>query len=335
MGVDALNSVGLADIIGWIIAFLIGVVTLYISIKFRGFSGNLCLAVTGTIELFDEIVRNLSNISILYDSEPISDRIVFIRAALVNSGIRDISKSMIYEAPSVSIPSGYRWIGAQISVPKTNDLSSIQIVENKLVFNLDFLRSHDHIAFEALIEIPQRNVDSGEIRELITKNLALCHRISDIKNDKVVNVDKGVSGSWGALRILGLFVLLIQMILAHGTLISKEYSSKVVFEERVPNTNSILVTAHGNIKGEVSIAKYGDDFISRLENLIPFFKTYITRDMSVEDFDRKYRVATVNFQRAYMLHGFFILLEIVLASLLLWAVALWWRTRSIYKILPI
>src|SRR5208283_925503 len=80
----------------------------------RRYPGEITFVREQTIALFDSIVRNLPELAVLYKKAPVSPNVVLIRGALVNTGRKDISSSMIDKPITLALPSGSHFLSASV-----------------------------------------------------------------------------------------------------------------------------------------------------------------------------------------------------------------------------
>ena len=178
------NIIGIAGVVG---TLSFGLLSIYIFLKSRR-RGQMVLAVEETIGLVDKIARNLPNLSILHQNKPVSEGIVFLKAALINYGSKDITKAMIYETPCVVLPEGFRWLEWNVDRRFSDIEATMSVVnETKLVPEFSLLKVNERIRFEALAEVPADESNGEPVRnpgETLKKNLNLEYRIQDAAKAK-------------------------------------------------------------------------------------------------------------------------------------------------------
>jgi hypothetical protein len=74
----------------------------------KKYPGQIFFVVENNIALFDSILKNSPELKILYEDQPINEGLVLLKGALVNTGIKDISKNMTTNYPSFSLPKNYK-----------------------------------------------------------------------------------------------------------------------------------------------------------------------------------------------------------------------------------
>lgn len=143
----------LLGIIGILATTVFGVLSLYV-IKFRKKPGQITFLIEEVIGLFDSIVRNLPELSIKYQNEPIDQSVFLLKGCLINTGTKDITEAMMESELTISLSEGYKWLNAkQVSdSPPEVQLSILKRVH--LIFNMSLFRCGEYIRLEALVEVP-------------------------------------------------------------------------------------------------------------------------------------------------------------------------------------
>lgn len=174
----------LLGFIGILASAIFGIWGIYYSIKQR-YPGKITFIKEHSIALFDAIVKNLPELSILYKQNPVTPNLVLIQGALVNTGKKDISPTMVEKPISISLPEGYKWITAKVISFSENVIAEIHLLdETNLVLNNGLFRCKEYIRFQALVEVPGNEEDRKEIqsiKEKIGDYLIFSHRISDTR----------------------------------------------------------------------------------------------------------------------------------------------------------
>ena len=79
----------LLAVIGVTVTIAVGVSATYLTIRFR-YPGRLTFVVEAYIGLFDSIVRNLSDLDVVYKKEPVNQNLVLMKGAVGSSGVSTI-----------------------------------------------------------------------------------------------------------------------------------------------------------------------------------------------------------------------------------------------------
>jgi hypothetical protein len=105
------------------------------------------------LHLFESIVQQLEDIDIKYRGQPINDNVVLLKGSIVNDGIRDIDKAMIYKPLSIGLPKDFKWLDVKI-IKKSKDLKTACCIQNDRSLRLDWdlLKRDEFITFLALVE---------------------------------------------------------------------------------------------------------------------------------------------------------------------------------------
>ena len=162
---------------------IFGVIPLYK--KFR-YPAKITFVKESTINLFDSIVKNLQDLKMTYKENPVSQDLVLIKGAILNSGSKDITKTMIEQPLELNIPTGYKWLTAKIISTAKNVKAGATIKNDQTItFELGLFRCKEYIHFEALAECPAETSKTKPYpdRKNIEEAMVFIHRIAD--TDKV------------------------------------------------------------------------------------------------------------------------------------------------------
>lgn len=165
-------------VLGLLATIVFGIVTLRRrQIARLAFVREICIG------LFDDVVRNLPDLSIRYRGDPISENLVLLRGAIINVGTKDISPHMVEEPLAAELPDGYRWLTAKI-VSATEGTRAEAKLEGDTTIALEtgLLRRHECFRFEALALVPEGGANrprSGDAASELSRSLEFTHRIAD------------------------------------------------------------------------------------------------------------------------------------------------------------
>jgi hypothetical protein len=177
--------------LGIVATVILGVWALIIALRHR-YPGRITFVKEQTIALFDEIARNLPDLSVLYRQQPINANVVLVRAALVNDGKRDLAKSMVHRPVALLLPEGCKWLSPTVissSRDVTAGISSPK--EREVTISFDLLRCNEYIRFQVLAEVPATSADKGS-----KQNDSLERRF-----DKALKFDLRIEETQGIRRV--------------------------------------------------------------------------------------------------------------------------------------
>jgi hypothetical protein len=83
-----------------------------------------------TIALFDEIMKELPELSVSYKQVPIAKNHVLFKGALVNTGNKDITEAMITKPISISIGPTDKWINMKVISASEDVHGTLRIEKN-------------------------------------------------------------------------------------------------------------------------------------------------------------------------------------------------------------
>jgi len=176
-----MSSPTILAIIGIVATIAIGAYGIFVAIKSQKYPGRITFVRESCIGLFDSLVRNLPELSIQYQDDPVSENLVLLKGYLLNTGTKDISPDMVEGDLSLSIPQGFRWITAQVVSSSPELVAEATIVdEQKIQISTGLFRTKEHVRFEALAEAPDLDGD-GDPADELESSISIAHRITDTR----------------------------------------------------------------------------------------------------------------------------------------------------------
>ena len=88
-----MNTPNLLAIIGISATVVLGVYGIYLGFRTQRYPGRITFVKETCIGLFDSLVRNLPELSIQYDNEPVGENLVLLKGFILNTGTKDINVS--------------------------------------------------------------------------------------------------------------------------------------------------------------------------------------------------------------------------------------------------
>lgn len=173
-------STGLA-VVGLVATLFFGALSIYLMVK-RRYPGELTFIPEQCIALFDDLVRNLPDLSVRFRDVFVSDQLVLLRGLLVNTGVKDLSANMVDRPLTAELPEGFRWLAANVTAAKGGPRSQCSVAgEREVQFDLGLFRCNEHVRFEAVAEVPRPEESRGKIdpANLLRYSLVFTHRIAD------------------------------------------------------------------------------------------------------------------------------------------------------------
>ena len=245
-------------IFGIIVSACFGIWGVALSLKRRKYPGEISFIEDHYIGLFDEIVANIKDLSVLYKNSSIDSSLVLFKGHLINSGSKDISPDMVGEELSANLPKHFRWLEAKIIKNSPKVKADIKLVsEEKIKFNLGLFRCSEFISFEALAEVPaNRPVEDikDEKASIQFKNALFWeHRIADtgsIKSEQLP--DKPKKTFFATFRRVQLIIMTIVCLAFPFFIYFKvmpEASFSLQYEIVTENNNKLLVTLRPKSEG--------------------------------------------------------------------------------------
>ena len=157
-----------------------GIWGVYLTLR-QKYPGRITFVRENVIELFDDIGKSLPGLSVTYNGEQVSNNLVLINAALVNTGGIDITPTMVETPISIALPKDYQWLTARITDSSRNLHTSVKIADNgTITFETGLIKRREFVRFHALASVPIEERKEGESpKRLLSQNLAFFHRISN------------------------------------------------------------------------------------------------------------------------------------------------------------
>jgi hypothetical protein len=163
---------------GLLATIIFGAASVYLVIRKR-YPGKISFVIDREIALFEDIVRNLPELSVTFNGSPVSDNLVLIRFYLINTGEQDIAPPLVHQNLQAHLPNGYSWRTAKVVAHSKYVESQVDIVSpSTLAFNLGLFRRDEHVAVEAVAEVPARNEEKSR-RNQLQNAISFDHRIAD------------------------------------------------------------------------------------------------------------------------------------------------------------
>ena len=220
----------------------------------RRYPGEITIVLESCIGLFEDIVRNLPDLSVLYHGDPVSEGLVFLKASFLNSGKKDISPAMVEEELTLSLPDGFRWLSANIVDTSPKVQATIALTDSTLVFDTGLFRCGEYIRFEALVEVPIGKTKTKGARTSIAKSfwvaLSPTHRIADTQKVSKELLPRSSRRSSPLKLYVFTLCFLLGIVLASATFYH--------FSGWPAQTNYLMPTDSGNMI-EVEVKSYVDD----------------------------------------------------------------------------
>lgn len=139
------------------------------------------------IELFDAIGSTFDDLLVTYSGNPVTENLVLLNGAFINSGRTDISPSMVEQPITVSLPEGYCWLLGKVVA--SNAEANLEIVNDQsFEIRTGLFRCGEFVKFHALARLPDVNSDLSNSKELM-KNITFSHRITNTKEVKSMELD--------------------------------------------------------------------------------------------------------------------------------------------------
>ena len=185
----------LVTILGIIATVILGTWSIILFFRTK-YPGKITFYIEDIIGLFDSIVKNLPELSILFKDNNVSQNLFLLKGCFVNNGYKDITESMVEERVSLIFPKNYQILTAKVVSTDSMVKASITMDSNhKLIFNIGLFRIKEYFRFEALIEIqsedkPLDYINKTTLINNIENSIVFTHRIADTKKIEKDRIEK-------------------------------------------------------------------------------------------------------------------------------------------------
>lgn len=143
----------LLGVLGLVATVAFGALSLGLFVR-RRYPGELTFFGERTISLFDEIVKNIPDLTILYQSRPISEGLVFFSGLLVNTGALDITPEMVVSPVRLRLPGDFSWVQSRIVAASPGVEAKTTLHDTVIELQVGILRRDEFLRLEALAEVP-------------------------------------------------------------------------------------------------------------------------------------------------------------------------------------
>ncbi|MCX5643112.1 MAG: hypothetical protein NTZ17_00255 [Phycisphaerae bacterium] len=258
------NMLTVVGILATVVFGVFGIWGFVIVIR-RRYPGQLTYVKESYLGLFDSIVKNLPELAVLYNNLPVGQGLVLVKGAILNTGNKDITDSMVEQKLALALPSDFHWLTAKIVGNSENVKASLAIQDNSLVVSTGLFRRNEFIRFQAIVEVPIRAESDGRksesIEDRLDKAISITHRIEDTQ--KVLERELPSTGRtkhrmlWSLSMCLG---LMATMGVSFGIFLFRGFPAETHFV--VNDTNSIPheVRTRLRLDGSMTLKGVGDDF---------------------------------------------------------------------------
>jgi hypothetical protein len=226
---DELNFPNLLALTGVVATLVFGVLSIYLFAR-RRYPGRLVFMEEQCISLFEDLVKNLPQMQVLYEGSPVSDNLVLVKGLVVNVGAKDVSREMIEQPLQVKVSEGFKWLTAKEVSSSPDFRGQVKVVnEETLEFDLGLFRCEEYIRFEALAEAPRdeepnRKEGADPAKEL-RKAMQFRHRIADTAKIEVSSMP-AASSPW---ETISSFLFLLGFALATAWVLHTQSSERRLY----------------------------------------------------------------------------------------------------------
>ena len=259
------NLLGLAGVIATLI---FGLLSIYLFAR-RKYPGRLVFMEEQCLPLFEDLVKNLPRMQVLYDDKPVSDNLVLLKGLILNVGSKDVSREMIEQPLQIVVSDGFKWLAAKIVSSSPGVKGRVTTLgEATLEFDLGLFRCEECIRFEALVEVPRNAPEGTEPATEFRRIMSFRHRIAD-----TAKVEKrpmpGPASPW---ETIFQFIFLLIFALATIAVLQSQSSERRLYYVAPNSTATDTVEASPINATQIKLKGVN----SKYETVIPMslFKTF-------------------------------------------------------------
>jgi hypothetical protein len=174
----------LMAVVGIIATVTLGIWAIAITIRYNR-SVRITYAHDQAIALTNDITQNFPNLSITYREQAVSENLVLLKGYFINNGKKDISREMVEQQITLSLPDDYEWVECKVveSSPSLK-ASAIKVDRTHVSFDTGLWKSKEYMKFEALAKVPVVMADPDHLpherpADRLRKSVSFIHRIAD------------------------------------------------------------------------------------------------------------------------------------------------------------
>lgn len=293
----------LLAVIGIVVSSAFGIWGVVLGLRKRKYPGEITFIEERYINLFDDIVKNVGSLSILYKNKNISNNIILLKGHLINTGTKDISPDMIGRDLVAILPEGYKWIETKI-FNCSPDLKTNSVIINNttLKFKFGLFRCKEYCSFETLVEVPIDDNKKEKQKNKLQDKIVWSHRIADTKSIKKQNIP--TTNKNKKIVLLERFQFGFMAIAAISMLIFSNF----IVDEKIGCSLFYEITNEANKSIEVQLLPQNDQFVLIKERNGEFKKK-----LKLSEFNNKYspdfKIKTSKYDK-FLLNGIFLFMLI-------------------------
>jgi hypothetical protein len=120
----------IVGVLGTIGTVSFGTWSVYFALRKHRYPASITFVKESSIGLFESIVRNLPELDVLYNHKPVSENLVLLKGAFLNTGTKDITEDMVETKLTIKLPDGYRWLTAKPVLSSPNITPTLKIQDS-------------------------------------------------------------------------------------------------------------------------------------------------------------------------------------------------------------
>jgi hypothetical protein len=106
-----------------------GVWAIVIAIRYNR-SVSITYAEDQAIALTDDITQNFPDLRIMFRGQPVSENLVLLKGYFINTGRRDITREMVEEKITLSLPEDFEWVECRVVESSPSLKASVTKINN-------------------------------------------------------------------------------------------------------------------------------------------------------------------------------------------------------------
>jgi len=312
-------------VLGIVVSIAFGLWGVMLGLRKRKYPGEITFIKDRNINLFNDIVRNIKNLSISYKDENISNNIVLLKGHIINSGTKDITPGMIGQDLVAELPEDYKWVEVKI-INCSPNLKAESIIESNtsLKFVIGLFRCNEFCSFEALAEVPIANKENKKQNKNISDRISWSHRIADTNKIKKQNIT--TTNESKKLRMFFLGYSFFMVIFSLGMFIMMNFVS----DEKIRYHLNYIIMNEENKSVEVRILPQNNQYI-----LIKGVRNEFNEIMKLDDFIDKYKpIPKIRMKKIAMyFNGFMLVMAALFFLVMFIQVKIYYKERRFLKLL--
>ncbi len=302
-----MNSSDILAVVGLIFTITFGI----LAIKRHRYPGQFTFIKEISLGLFDSLVKYFPELEIQYHKQPVTEGLVLLKGALLNTGTKDIDEGMTKESIHINLPDKFRWLSVKV-VSSSPQLKVNTLLSDKSInIQTKLFRCGEFVRFEALAEVPIDNSltekRSEDLEVKLEKAISISHRITDTQKVLIRDLPSCRGGNRRAtLAWIMLAFTIILTLIVSSRIYLKGWPAETHFTIKESDNTNVEVKVIGIYHDQLKLRGVKNKNYQKTvpQNLFPNMqglKPVITKDTA----DLKFIIVILTLQYALVIFQLF------------------------------